>query len=478
MNNYVKTIVNQMSRRTDTVITPRHDQILEFAYDYYVTNKVGPLFHVLKKRIGVTKEELNKLFPNGLLSVYTWVGIPIQSGSEPPCKPLAKINVDKFKEVYFDYNATTFVRDEVKKVLVDYYNGKYGYGNPSSSTAIGEKAYEQLFAARRNIAATLNVHPNEIFFTGCGSESNNLAIKGIAFNHLEKKGHIITTKIEHSSVLQTMEWLESIGFEVTYLDVDSEGLISVDELKKAIKSNTILIAVMYANNEIGIINPIHEIGEIAAHYKIPFLSDAIQAYGKLPISPKKSGISMLSFSGHKIYAPKGIGAIFVDEKTKLTPLIHGGGQESGLRAGTENVAFIMALSKAAELMHEEMFSETKRLTDFRNEFLKRLAKVVPDYKLNGSLTKRLYNNLNIGFPGVDGGAIQLSLNNIGVYASSQSACSSGSKETSHVIKALGVDGDKYGVMRLSFGLKSKEEDLNYFFKYLPEILKQLRENEK
>jgi cysteine desulfurase len=450
-------------------------QILDFAYNYYISNKVGPLFHVLKKSLNLSKDELQSLFPNGLLSVYTWVGIPIHSTSEIPCKPLAKIEVDDFREVYFDHNATTYIRDEVKKVLVDFVEGKFGFGNPSSSTSIGKAAYESIFYARKIIADALNVNQDEIYFTASGSEANNLAIKGIAFNHFEKKGHIITSKIEHSSVLHTVQWLESIGFEATYLDVDSEGFISLDELKASIRKNTILIAVMAVNNEIGIINKVNDIGEIASENNIPFLCDAIQAFGKIHLSPKKSGISMMSISGHKIYVPKGIGALYVSDEIKLSPLVHGGGQESGLRSGTENVGYIMALGKGVQLMHEEMPAESVRLKNYSDTFLKRLKEIEPNYVLHGSAQNRIYNNLNIGFPGVDGGALQLSLNNIGVYTSSQSACSSGSKETSHVLKAINADSEHYGTIRFSFGLKSSKEDMDYFFKYLGDILKQLKE---
>jgi len=467
-----------MARSNNTLLTERHYEILEYANNYYMANKVGPLLHILNKNLSVTQSELKTLFPHGLLSVYTWIGIPVHSTDEVPCKPLAKLEVKNLREVYFDHNATTYIRKEVAKVLDDFFSGKYGYGNPSSSTAIGKAAYDYVFEARKTIADTLNVWPENIVFTSCGSESNNLAVKGIAFNHLKEKGHIITTKIEHSSVLNTVEWLGAQGYDTTFLDVDSNGFISLEQLKKSIRKDTILISVMAANNEVGIINNIDEIADISAFYNIPFFTDAVQAYGKIQMHPVKSKISLLSFSGHKIYAPKGIGALYIDNKTRLTPLIHGGGQENGLRSGTENVGYIMAFAKAAQLMQDEMSSEEKRITDFRNLFLERLKAVEPNYILNGTLENRIYNNLNIGFPDVDGGALQLSLNNIGVYTSSQSACSSGSKETSHVLKAMNVDVEKYGVIRFSFGLNNNKEDLDYFFSYLPEVLKQLKENKE
>lgn len=466
-----------MARRTGTVLTQRHFQILEFANEYYYRHRVGPLFNILRNKLGVERDELDHLFANGLYSVYSWIGIPVQDPNHA-CKPIANVDVPDFREVYFDHNGTTYIRDEVKSILVDYYNGEYGYGNPSSSTIPGKQAYERIFEARSRIAKTLGVISPEIVFTGSGSEANNMAIKGIALKHLGKHKHIISCKTEHPSVLNSLAWLEQIGFDVTLLDVGKDGTVSPTDVARAIRRDTILVSIMAANNEIGAINPIDAIGEICRTKKIPFMVDGVQAYGKLALNPKKSGINLLSFSAHKIYGPKGIGALYVDEGLDLAPLIHGGEQEFERRAGTENVGFILAFGKAGSLMHKEREKEWERLKKLNRLFIKRLDETVPGYIVNGSLDNRLPNNLNIGFPDVDSGALLLSLNQIGIYVSSGSACSSGSHEESHVIKALGVDIKKYGSIRFSFGLRTTEDDINYLFQYLPQILEQLkREND-
>jgi cysteine desulfurase len=475
MNNYTKAFIYQMSRRTETELTQRHLQILEFANEYYFKNQVGPLFNILKNKLGVDKEELEQLFPNGLFSVYSWIGIPIQDPNHA-CKPIAEIEVADFREVYFDHNSTTYLRDEVKKLLCDFFKNENGFGNPSSSTTPGKQAYEMIFNARSGISRILDVNATEVVFTGSGSEANNTALKGIAFKFLGKRKHIVSSKTEHPSVLNTLSWLEENGFDITLVDVPPSGIVSANDIQKAIRRNTILVSVMAANNEIGSINPIEEIGQICQQNKIPFMVDAVQAFGKIPLYPKKSGIDLMSFSAHKIYGPKGIGALFVDDKIKLTPLIHGGEQEFSVRAGTENTGAIMAFSKAATLVSKERNRETDRLKSLQACFIKKLDEHVPGWILNGSLNNRLPNNLNIGFPNVDSGALLLSLNQIGVYVSSGSACSSGSHEESHVIKALGVDTSRYGSIRVSFGLSNTEDDIDYLFKYLPGILDQLRRN--
>ncbi len=465
-----------MSRRTGTELTRRHFEILEFANEYYYKHRVGPLFNILKNKLGVERNELELLFPNGLFSVYSWIGIPIHDPNHI-CKPIATVEVPDFREVYFDHNGTTYIRDEVKKILGDYYKGEYGYGNPSSSTKPGKEAYERIFEARAQVAKTLSVVSPEIIFTGSGSEANNMAIKGIALKHLGKRKHIVSSKTEHPSVLHTLAWLENLGFDITLLDVNKDGAVSAKDVAAAIRRNTILVCIMAINNEIGMINPIEAIGEICQNSKVPFMVDGIQAYGKIPLNPKKLGIDLLSVSAHKIYAPKGIGALFVDERIELEPLIHGGEQEFERRAGTENVGFILAFGKAAALMHKEREKEHSRLKKISKLFIKKLEQHVPGYIINGSLENRLPNNLNIGFPNVDSGALLLSLNQIGIYVSSGSACSSGSHEESHVIRALGVDVENYGSIRFSFGLRTTEDDIEYLFNYLPQILEQLRNNE-
>lgn len=475
LNNYVKTFINQMARRTGTAISEKHRTILEFAYDYYEKHRVGPLYSNIERYTGATREDIEQLFPHGLNSVYTWVGIPIHS-MDHLCKPIAQVQVENPREVYMDYNATTPVRAEIQKVLVDYYKGSIGHGNPSSSTFLGKKAFQELMKARTSIAKCLSVKPQEIVFTGNGSEANNMAIKGVAQRHIlsKSKGHIITTQIEHPSVLETIQFFGMFNFDVTFLDVDKEGLITAAQVQNALRSDTILVSVMAVNNEIGTVNPIAEIGHICSLAEVPFMVDGIQAFGKMDIKPKEMGISFLSISAHKIYGPKGVGALFIDDRYNLIPLIHGGEQEFHRRAGTENVGQIMAFGRAAELAYREMGSEMDRIRKLRDYFITKLDEHVPGYTINGSMEKRLPTNLNVGFPYVDSGALLISLNQIGVYVSGGSACGAGSKEASPVIKAIGVDTEKFGTIRFSFGLYSSIEDVDYLFTYLPEIIEQLR----
>ncbi len=479
LNNYIKTFINQMARRTGTIIGERHKRILEFAYTYYERYGVGPLYKNFERYTGATREDIEKLFPHGLNSIYTWVGIPIHSVDDL-CKPVAQVNVENFREVYFDHNATTYIRKEVLKVLKDYYNGKYGFGNPSSSTFLGKRAFDSVMKARIQIADSLNVTPGEIVFTGSGSEANNLAIKGVGFKYIESKtkGHIITTLIEHPSVLESIQFLGMFNFDITFLEVDANGLISPEAVRDALRSDTILVSVMAVNNEIGTVNPIEEIGRICALAEVPFMVDAVQAFGKTEIYPKDCNISLMSFSAHKIYGPKGVGALFVDENMSIIPLIHGGDQEYHMRAGTENIANIMAFGKAAQLSQMEMKKENDRLKKLQDCFIENLEKHIPGYIINGSIKNRMPNNLNVGFPDIDGGALLISLNQIGVYVSAGSACSAGSKEASHVIRALGVDVGKYGSIRFGFGLKTTKADVDYLFKYLPDIINQIRDSSK
>ncbi|ACV63636.1 Cysteine desulfurase [Desulfofarcimen acetoxidans DSM 771] len=393
-----------------------------------------------------------------------------------PCKPWAPLKTPDFREVYLDHNATTPVRPEVGRILAEYYNGKYGYDNPSSNTAQGYFTTAFINEARRRIANCLSAVPEEIFFTASGTEANNLAIKGAAFKYLNKKGHLITSKAEHPSVLRVMEYLETLDFSVTYLDVDQYGMVSPDSVQRAIRQDTVLVSVMAANNEIGTINPISKIGRICKKHNILFMVDAIQAFAKIPLNPKDMGISLLSFSGHKIYAPKGIGGLYIEKDLSLVPQIHGGGQESGRRSGTENVGAILAFARAAELAHSEMAKETARLLELRSFFLEGLKNVEPGYIVNGSLEHRIANNLSIGFPGVDSGALLRSLNRIGISVSAGSACSSKKINNSHVLKAIGADTKKYATIRFSFGLQTQKEDLSYLLKYLSKILHLIGKN--
>ncbi len=473
MDNLTKTLINRMSKISGTTLTDKHMEILDFANNYYEKNRVGPLYQNIKKNTGATKEVIEHMFPHGLDSVYTWVGIPIQTGRSI-CKPVTTVHVEDHREVYFDHNATSFIRDEIKKSLISYYNDSSGFGNPSSSTNPGKISYDIIRNSRIKVSDCLKVDPDEIVFTGSGSEANNAAIKGIAFKHLATKGHIISSKIEHPSVLNALEYLENLGFTVTYLDVERDGRITAQSVKDNLRKNTILVSIMAVNNEIGAINPIGEIGEVSKTAGVPFMVDGIQGFGKIKLLPGKLGISLMTMSGHKIYAPKGIGALYVNKDISIVPLIHGGEQEYGLRAGTENVGSILAFGQAAKLAYSEMNKENRRLLELRNYFLEGLRKIEPGIIVNGSLEHRTTNNLNIGFPDIDSGSLLLSLNHIGVYVSSGSACSAGSTDASYTIKALGVDTDRYGIIRFSFGLPNTGEDVEYLFKYLPQILKQLK----
>ena len=377
--------------------------------------------------------------------------------------------------MYFDSNATTPVRSEVVNALTDFFRDSRSFGNPSSSYGLGGLAYDVIDRARRRIAKCLRAEPAEIFFTGSGTEANNLAIKGITGKH--ESGHIISTNVEHPSVLNTLRLLESEGYDVTYLPVASDGTLSADAVAQAIRPDTILVSIMAANNEIGTIYPIAEIGAICKAHKVPFHVDAIQAFGKVRIFPKEMGIDILTMSGHKIYAPKGVGALYLNPEMALDPLIHGGGQENGLRSGTENVAGILAMGVAAKCLRTEMDERNTRYEYLRQRFLNKLNDMEPDAIINGTLESRLPNNLSVGFPGVDSGSMLLSLDQIGVYVSAGSACSAGDDEVSHVLEAIGADNDHYGTLRFSFCHDTTKEDIDYLFEHLPKILTQLATQE-
>ena len=470
MHALAKMRCHKMAKATGTQLTPEHLKVLDYAWNYYRDRRVGPLYTNMHRNTGVDRDTIEDIFPNGLTSVYTWVGIPIQT-TKKGCKPMALIEIENPREVYFDSNATTPVRSEVVNALTDFFRDSRSFGNPSSSYGLGGLAYDVIDRARRRIAKCLRAEPAEIFFTGSGTEANNLAIKGITGQH--ESGHIISTNVEHPSVLNTLRLLESEGYDVTYLPVASDGTLSADAVAQAIRPDTILVSIMAANNEIGTIYPIAEIGAICKAHKVPFHVDAIQAFGKVRIFPKEMGIDILTMSGHKIYAPKGVGALYLNPEMALDPLIHGGGQENGLRSGTENVAGILAMGVAAKCLRTEMDERNTRYEYLRQRFLNKLNDMEPDAIINGTLESRLPNNLSVGFPGVDSGSMLLSLDQIGVYVSAGSACSAGDDEVSHVLEAIGVDNDHYGTLRFSFCHDTTKEDIDYLFEHLPKILAQL-----
>ena len=377
------------------------------------------------------------------------------------------------KKIYVDNSATTPVRKEVLDAMISCF--KEEYGNPSSIYKIGRNAGALVDSARESIAKTLNCKPREIFFTSCGSESDNWAIKGAAFSRRNKGNHIITSAIEHHAVLHTCEYLEKQGFRVTYVGVDEDGIIKMDELKAAICDETILVTVMMANNEIGTIQPVEEIGQICKEKKILFHTDAVQAVGQLEIDLEKLPVDMLSISGHKFGTPKGIGLLYIRSGVRIDNLIHGGGQERGKRAGTENTAYIVGLAKALELACSERESHIKKMQKLRDLYISEVEKRIPYIRLNGHREKRLYNNANFSFSFIEGEALLLMLDMNGIAASSGSACTSGSLDPSHVLLAIGLPHETaHGSLRVSFGEDNTEDDVYYIVETLENVVSRLR----
>lgn len=377
-------------------------------------------------------------------------------------------------KIYFDNAATTPVRPEVLEAILPYFSEFYG--NASSVYSLARDSHKAMDNAREQVAKALGASPAEIFFTAGGSESDNWALKGVAEAMAEKGNHIITTAIEHHAVLHTCQYLETKGFEVTYLPVDENGLIRLDELKAAIRPETILISVMFANNEIGTIEPIAEIGEIAKEHGVLFHTDAVQAVGHVPIDVNAMHIDLLSLSGHKLGAPKGVGALYIRKGTRIKPFIHGGAQERNRRAGTENLAGIVGLGKAIEMAMEEMPEQITYLSGLRDRLIQGVLESIPHAKLNGHPTKRLPGNVNISFEFIEGESILLMLDMYGVFASSGSACTSGSLDPSHVLLAIGLPHEKaHGSLRMTLGHQNTAEEVDFVIKNLPPIIQRLRD---
>lgn len=377
------------------------------------------------------------------------------------------------KRIYFDHNATTPVSDEVFEAMLPYL--KENWGNPSSIHWAGRTPRKAVDEAREKVAALLGCQPLEVVFTSSGTEGDNHAIKGVVFSKKAKGNHIITTKVEHPAVLTTCKHLEKNGFDVTWLGVDGQGMIDLDELKGAIRPETTLITVMYANNETGTIFPIREIGEIAKEHGITFHTDAVQAAGKLPLDMKDLGVDLLTISGHKLYGPKGVGALFVRKGVKLVPLMHGGHHERNRRGGTENVAGIVGLGAAADLAIAEMDKEREHLTMLRDRLAAGLMEKIPHTYLNGHPESRLPNTANISFEFVEGESLLLNLDMKGIAASSGSACTSGSLEPSHVLIAMGLTHElSHGSVRFSLGRDNTVEDVDYLIEEMPPIVERMR----
>lgn len=378
------------------------------------------------------------------------------------------------KQIYFDNSATTKLDTEVLKEMLPYL--EENYGNPSSIYQIGRVNRKAVEEAREKIAKILNAEPNEIYFTAGGSESDNTVIRGIAYHYKEKGNHIITSKIEHPAVLETCKQLEKEGFEVSYIGVKEDGILDLEELKKAIKPSTILISIMFANNEIGTIQPIEEIGKMARENKIVFHTDAVQAVGTLPIDVKALNIDALSFSGHKFYGPKGIEGLYVRKGIMFDKLIQGGHQERNKRAGTENVPGIVGMGKAMELAYEKLEEHSQKINALRDYYVKEVKEKIPYIKINGDMEHRLPGNSNISFRFIEGEGLLLNLDLKGICASSGSACTSGSLDPSHVLLAIGLPHEiAHGSLRISIGKYNTKEEVDYLVESLVEIVRRLRE---
>ncbi len=378
------------------------------------------------------------------------------------------------KNVYLDHAATTYVKKEVLDEMMPFFTESFG--NPSSIYKLGQENRRAVDLAKERIANAIGATPNEIYFTAGGCEADNWVIKGIAFANMNKGNHIITTSIEHPAIINSCKFLSKHGFEVTFLGVDENGQVKLDELENAIKDNTILISVMFANNEIGTIQPIKKIAEIAKKHNVYFHTDAVQAVGSLKIDVKELDVDMLSMSGHKFYGPKGIGALYIKKGTKIDSLIHGGGQEQGKRAGTENVPAIVGMGKAIELAYENFDEKNDKIIELRERLINGVLNNIPHVRLNGHRTERLPGNTNFSFSFIEGESLLLMLNMKGVSGSSGSACSSGSLDPSHVLLAIGLDhGTAHGSLRLTLGAETTEDDIDYVLEILPGIVERLRE---
>ena len=381
----------------------------------------------------------------------------------------------KIRKIYLDYASTTPLDPRVLKAMEPFFSEKFG--NTMSIHSFGQEAKEALENARWLVSNFIGARLDEIVFTSSATESNNLALKGIAFANKEKGRHIIISSIEHSCILESAKWLEAQGFEVTRLKVDKYGLVDPDDLKKAIKKGTILVSIMHANNEIGTIEPIEEIGKICREKGVLFHTDAAQSLGKIPVNVNELCVDLLTGSSHKMYGPKGVGFLYVRKGTRITPLLHGGGHEFGLRSSTVNVAGIVGFAKACEICQKEMERERERLTKLRDKLIEGVLNKVPNSYLNGHPKKRLPNNANFSFDFVEGEAMVIQLDLLGISASTGSACSSVKIKASHVLSAIGLPLKRiYGSLRLSLGRWTKEREIDYVLEVLPKIVKELRKS--
>lgn len=376
------------------------------------------------------------------------------------------------KKVYLDYAATTPVDPRVVKAMEPYFGRDFG--NASSLYSMGQQARIAIETARKKIAGIIKADPGEIVFTSGGTEADNLALIGIAMADKNKGKHIITSKVEHKAVIETCRFLEKKGFSITYLDVDKNGIINLDQLRKSINEDTILVSVMHVNNEIGTIEPIEDIGKICREKGVYFHTDAVQSFCKIPIDVERMNIDLLSASSHKIYGPKGVGMLYVRKGVKIEPLLHGGGHESGRRSGTENVSGIVGFGKAAEIAVNEMGKEARRLTAIRKRLVKDILRI-PNSHLNGHPEKRIPGNANLRFDFIEGEALILKLDMLGIEASTGSACSSRDLKASHVLTSIGLSPkEAHGSLRITVGRFTKGSDIDYLIRSVPKVVKELR----
>ncbi len=379
----------------------------------------------------------------------------------------------KINKIYLDYAATTPVDPRVLRVMLPFFDKKFG--NTMSLHSFGQEAKHVLEESRQEVANLIKAEPEEIIFTSSATESNNLALKGVALANKNKGKHIIISQIEHPCIMESAKWLEREGFKITRLPVDKYGQVSPKNVKSAIKKGTILVSIIHASNEIGTIQPIKEIGKICKKKGVLFHTDAVQSFGKIPINVNKMNIDLLSASSHKMYGPKGVACLFIRKGTKIEPILHGGGQEMGFRSSTVNVSAIVGFAKACEIAKKEMEKESRCLTRLRNRLIKSIPKNIKGTHLNGHPEKRLPNNVNFWFEFVEGESMVIQLDLLGIAASTGSACSSAKLEPSHVLLAVGLRHEQaHGSLRLSLGRWTKESEINYLLKVLPGIIKNLR----
>ena len=374
--------------------------------------------------------------------------------------------------VYMDHAATTFTKPQVLAEMLPYFTERFG--NPSSIYSLARESRQAVEAARGKVAKALGARPEECHFTAGGSESDNWALKGVAFANRKKGNHIITSNIEHHAVLHPCQWLEKQGFEVTYLPVDQYGLVNPTDLDTAIRKDTILVSIMFANNEIGTIEPVQELATVAHEHKVLFHTDAVQAVGNVPIDVQRLNVDFLSLSGHKFYGPKGVGALYIRRGTRIDPLIHGGGQEQKRRAGTENLAGIVGLGKAIEMATTDIERHNRKIQAMRDRLIRGIL-AIPHSRLNGHPEKRLPGNVNVSIEFIEGESMLLSLDAFGVCGSTGSACTSGSLEPSHVLLAIGLTHEiAHGSLRLTLGDANREDDVDYVLQVLPGVVDRLR----